>query len=91
MAEGRKMEMAWEARLLSDTRCSPSAGLTRICPMCPKWAKLLNFLRGEKCEAFFDVSRTFLYLNERGDRALSNGGKHNPVQCLERWQIAVEN
>ena len=28
--------------------------------------------------------------NERGDQALSIGGKHNPVQCLERWQIAVK-
>ena len=33
----------------------------------------------------------FLYLTERGDQALSNGGKDNPVRCLERRQIAVEN
>ena len=46
---------------------------------------------GEKCEAVFATSRTFLCSSERGDQALSNGGKHNSVRCLERWQIAVEN
>ena len=35
-------------------------------------------------------SCTFLYFNVRGDQALSIGGKHNPVQCLNRWQNAVE-
>ena len=46
---------------------------------------------GKKCEAFFAASRTFLYLKERGDQPLSNGGKHSPVRCPERRQIAVEN
>ena len=35
-------------------------------------------------------TKHFLSLNEREDQALSIGGKLNPVQCLERWQIAVK-
>ena len=57
----------------------------------PHFAKTFS---GEKCKAFFTANRTFLCLNERGDQALSNGGKHNNalrLRCLERWQIAVEN
>ena len=56
-----------------------------------KMAKFAKTFGGEKCEAFFAASRTFFCLKERGDQALSNGGKDNPVRCLERWQIAVEN
>ena len=65
--------------------------LTHLCLIFDKTPFFAKTFGGEKCEASFAVSRTSFCLKERGDQALSNGGKDNPVRRSERWQIAVEN
>ena len=78
-------------RKLRKVGSSARSHLTHLCLMFDKTPCFAKTFGGEKCKAFFAASRTFLCLKERGDQALSNGGKDNPVRRSERWQIAVEN